>query len=101
MIEESEKNNTVTLDKTIAVALEYSGEGAPVVTAKGTGHLARHIIDIAEENSIPIKPDDQLVELLSQVELDEEIPEILYEAVVQVLIFAYQVSGKMPYSGNK
>jgi flagellar biosynthesis protein len=32
--------------------------------------------------------------MLSQVELNQEIPEALFEAVVQVLIFAYQLSGK-------
>lgn len=88
------KNPPITLDQKVAVSLQYSGDGAPKVTAKGSGGLAEQILQIAAENDVPIKEDHDLVELLAQVELDHEIPEILYEAVVQVLIFAYQLSGK-------
>jgi len=82
------------LSDQIAVSLQYEGEGAPVVTAKGTGHIAQQIIETAQQYDIPIKQDPQLVELLSQVELDQQIPEILYEAVAQVLVFAYQLKNK-------
>lgn len=85
-----------TLDQLVAVSLEYDGGGAPKVTAKGKGHVADQIIALAKAHDIPIKSDADLVALLSQVTLDEEIPEALYEAVVQVLIFAYQLSGKNP-----
>jgi len=93
---DASKKPSLTLDKTVAVSLEYSGEGAPIVTAKGSGHLAEQIIEVAKKHDIPIKSDHELVELLAQVELNEEIPEALYEAVVQVLVFAYQISGKNP-----
>ncbi|BBN59260.1 EscU/YscU/HrcU family type III secretion system export apparatus switch protein [Hydrogenovibrio marinus] len=86
----------VTLDKSVAISLEYDGKGAPTVSAKGYGYVAEAIIQIAKENDIPITSDENLAALLSQVELDSEIPESLYEAVVQVLIFAYQISGKQP-----
>lgn len=86
----------ITLDKSVAISLEYDGEGAPTVSAKGYGCVAEEIIQIAKENDIPITSDENLAALLSQVELDSEIPESLYEAVVQVLIFAYQISGKQP-----
>lgn len=92
----SPTTSPTTLDQLVAVSLEYDGKGAPKVTAKGKGHLAQQILDIASSHDIPIKSDAALVELLSQVSLDEEIPEALYEAVVQVLIFAYQLSGKNP-----
>jgi len=79
-----------------AVSLKYDGDGAPKVTAKGQGLLAQQILDIARENDIPIKQDDELTALLSQVELNDEIPQALYEAVVQVLLFAYQLSDHSP-----
>lgn len=88
----SQKSNQKTPNQ--AVSLNYSGKGAPVVTAKGEGHIAQQIIALAKEHEIPITEDAALVEMLSQVELDQEIPEVLYEAVVQVLIFAYEMSGK-------
>lgn len=90
----SNQSPPITLDQKVAVSLQYDGESAPKVTAKGSGQLAEQIISIAKENGIPIKEDHDLVELLAQVELDNEIPELLYEAVVQVLIFAYEISGK-------
>ncbi|AZR82505.1 EscU/YscU/HrcU family type III secretion system export apparatus switch protein [Thiomicrospira sp. S5] len=88
------QDSPVTLDQKVAISLEYDGQAAPRVSAKGTGYLAEQIIELAKEHNIPIKEDHELVSLLSQVELDQEIPEILYEAVVQVLIFAYQLSEK-------
>lgn len=79
----------------MAISLRYQeADRAPKVTAKGSGHLAQQIITTAQEHNIPIKTDPQLTELLSQVEIDSEIPEVLYEAIVQVLIFAYELSGK-------
>lgn len=90
-----------TLDQTLAVSLEYSGDSAPTVTAKGAGAIAEQIIAIAKEHDIPIQQDAQLTELLSQVEIDETIPKALYEAVAQVLIFAYQITGKNPLENTK
>ena len=79
-----------------AVALHYSGKGAPRVTAKGKGELAEQIIAIAQEHDIPIQEDQHLVQLLAQIELGEEIPELLYVAVAEVLAFAYWLSGREP-----
>jgi len=87
---------TKTLTDSFAISLEYEGSGAPKVTAKGRGYIAEEIINTARKNNIPIQSDPNLVGLLSQVELNQEIPETLYEAVAQVLIFAYQISGKSP-----
>ncbi len=84
----------LSLANKIAISIEYEGTGAPKVTAKGKGYMAQEIIQTAKELGIPIQENSPLVELLSQVELDQEIPQALYEAVAQVLIFAYQVSGK-------
>lgn len=85
-----------TLKDTLAVSLKYDGDGAPQVTAKGTGHLAQQILDLAKEHNIPIQQDAELTELLSQIEIDQQIPPLLYEAVAKVLLFAYQVTGKQP-----
>lgn len=83
-----------SLKDTMAVSLEYAGDGAPRVTAKGAGHLAEQIIELAKQHNIPITQNTELTELLSQVKLNEQVPPVLYEAVAQVLVFAYQLSGK-------
>jgi len=77
-----------------AVALSYDGDGAPRVTAKGHGETARRIVDIARAHRVPTRSDDDLAAFLARVPLGDEIPRELYLAVAQVLVFAYEVSGK-------
>ncbi|NPB07771.1 MAG: EscU/YscU/HrcU family type III secretion system export apparatus switch protein [Aquificae bacterium] len=75
-------------EKRKAVALRYGeGDRAPVVVAKGRGELARKIIEIAKEKGIPVVEDENLVEALLQVDVYEEIPPELYEAVAKVLAY--------------
>lgn len=80
----------------IAVSLRYEGDGAPRVTAKGEGDIARRILEVATEYDIPIYRDGQLSRLLSQVELDEEIPASLYVAVAEIIAFAYALKDRVP-----
>ncbi len=79
-----------------AVALRYDGSGAPRVVAKGKGEIADHIVEMAREHHIPLRHDGELAELLSAVELGREIPEALYVAVAQVLVFVFALSGRTP-----
>lgn len=80
----------------LAIALEYDGEHAPKVTAKGQGEIAHRILDLAEAADVPMKHDAQLAAVLSQVPLEDEIPEPLYVAIAEVIAFAYVVAGKAP-----
>jgi len=76
-----------------AAALSYD-EGkqiAPELSAKGIGLVAENIIKKAKENNVPIIEDPSLVELLSKLDINEAIPEQLYEAVAEVFAFIYQV----------
>lgn len=77
-----------------AVALKYDIEkdNAPKVTAKGKGETASNIIKIAKENNIPIKKDEDLIELLSQIDIDKEIPSSMYRAVAEIFSFIYDLS---------
>jgi flagellar biosynthesis protein len=84
----------------LAVALQYDGEGAPRVTAKGRDQIAEQIVRLAREQGIPLQENEPLVALLSKVELGEEIPQALYLAVAQVIAFAYHLSGKLPRSST-
>ena len=86
-----------------AVALKYDKEknSAPIVTAEGTNRTAQNIIKIAEENGIPIKKDEDLVNMLSQIELNQEIPVELYQAVSEVFSFIYSLSNKTNEDKNE
>ena len=77
-----------------AVALKYNLENAPKVVAKGEGIVAEKIIEIAEEHGVTLYQDSELVKLLSRIEIDEEIPSNLYQAVAVVLSFVFQLNGK-------
>jgi len=77
-----------------AVALKYDINKAPKVVAKGEGHLADKIIDIAEEHGVTLYQDSELVKLLSRIDIDEEIPSNLYQAVAVVLAFVFQLNGQ-------
>jgi flagellar biosynthesis protein len=79
---------------TIAAAIKYDGgrDNAPKVTALGRGIIAEKIIDIAHEQGIPIKNDPDLVQVLSKLKMDAEIPVELYRAVAEILAFVYSLN---------
>ena len=79
-----------------AVALKYDRKtaSAPKVTAKGQGKVAQKIIDLAKKHDIPIKDDPDLIEVLSSLEIDEEIPSQIYVAVAELLAFVYSINSK-------
>ncbi len=79
-----------------AVALEYDQQkdSAPKVTASGTKETAKNIIKIAQKNNIPIKKDEDLVNMLSQIELNQEIPVELYKAVSEIFSFIYGLTNE-------
>lgn len=91
-----------TPENRVAVALKYDfGDGAPIVTAKGEGHVADKIIEIARENDIAIEENPVLAQALSQLDLDEQIPVPLYKAVAEVIGFVLKTGRlKRPDVGN-
>ncbi len=84
--------------KSRAAALKYDGQKAPTVTAKGVGDIADEIIQLAEEHDVFIHEDPVLIDVLSQLQLGDEIPEQLYLAVAKIIAFAYMLQEKTPES---
>ena len=82
------------MKKAAALRYDESKDNAPRVIAKGKGQSAKNIIKIAKLHNLPIKKDEDLIELLSKVELDKEVPEALYKAVAEVFSFIYKVTNK-------
>ncbi|MGG3572078.1 EscU/YscU/HrcU family type III secretion system export apparatus switch protein [Bacillus gobiensis] len=76
-----------------AVALKYNEQKdlAPKVTAKGEGLLAEEIIKLGEEAGVPIERNPALVQLMTNLTVDEQIPEALYEVVAEVFSFVYRL----------
>ncbi len=76
----------------IACALRYeSGEDeAPVLLASGHGDLAKRIVEAARQYGVPILRDVPLARALVELEVGDEIPEALYEAVAEILREAWE-----------
>ena len=70
-----------------AVALKYEGEGAPVVVASGMGFLAERMVEVATESGVPVYEDNSLATMLSQLALGQEIPDALYQAIVEIYVY--------------
>ncbi|MCT8139808.1 EscU/YscU/HrcU family type III secretion system export apparatus switch protein [Anaerobacillus sp. CMMVII] len=85
MKEESKKKHAVALSYTSTI------DRAPKVLAKGKGFIAEELIKEALQHNIPIQQDASLVGLLSQLEINEAIPQELYEVVAEIFAFIYRV----------
>lgn len=72
-----------------AVALSYDDDrkAAPVIVASGMGHMAEKIIQTAAESGVPVYEDNSLATMLTQLELGSEIPEELYQAIVDIYVY--------------
>ena len=72
-----------------AVALRYdeNRDIAPVIVASGLGYMAEKIVEVANENGVPVYEDNSLATVLTQLDLGTAIPEELYQAIVD--IYAY------------
>jgi flagellar biosynthetic protein FlhB len=77
-----------------AVALKYdqAAMGAPRVVAKGTDRLAMRIRDLARDAGVPVLEAPPLARALyTHVDIDGEVPALLFAAVAQVLAWVYQL----------
>lgn len=75
-----------------AAALKYeSTYEAPIVTAAGAGQIAEKIIDKAKENDVPIVENKELTELLTKVDVGDNVPAELYDAVASVLAYVLEI----------
>jgi flagellar biosynthesis protein len=85
---------TVADQQKRAVALRYdaNSDGAPKVVAKGRGRTAEQILELARKNAVPVRQDANLVQVLSRLNLDQEIPPEVYRAVAAILAFLHRVN---------
>ncbi len=71
-----------------AVALQYGpGDAAPVIVASGMGYMAEKIVETAADCGVPIYEDNSLSTILTQLQLGQEIPESLYQAIVEIYVY--------------
>ena len=78
--------------KAVALKYERGRDAAPKITAKGRGAVADKILALAREHGIPIEKDTTLMEALYRLDLNEQIPEELYQIVAEILAFIYRMN---------
>lgn len=98
MMQDLPKADVVITNPThFAVALQYDLQiaKAPRVIAKGEDFLAQKIKEAAKEYNIEIVENKPLARALyANVDIGEEIPEELYQAVAEVLAYVYNIKNK-------
>ena len=77
--------------KAVVVKYDVDKSKAPKITGFGKGQIAEKILKVAEENRVPFYEDPSLVELLSKLDINSEIPPALYTIVAEVLSFVYKL----------
>ena len=86
----------------IAVALKYDreGGGAPEIVAKGERIWAEKILDAAKRYGVPVVRNVPLAQALNKLDVGDDIPEDLYEAVAEVLNFIYSLAEQQKKKGR-
>lgn len=84
-----------------AVALEYGARKTPIVSARGHDEIAQRIIEEAQQHGVYVAEDPQLLALLSNVDLEAEIPAEMYTAVAVILSWVYWLKGMRPGDEKK
>tara|TARA_A100001015_G_scaffold38923_1_gene42744 strand:- start:14249 stop:14653 length:405 start_codon:yes stop_codon:yes gene_type:complete len=76
-----------------AAVLKYDvdQDKAPKIVGIGKGQVAEKILKVAEEHRIPFYEDPSLIDLLSKLEIQSEVPPQLYNLVAEVLSFVYKL----------
>lgn len=82
-----------------AVVLAYDQIGTSKIVASGQGEVARTLIEVAQEQGIPIQTNAQLVEALIKIDVGQEIPPELYKAVAEILAFIYRLDSEWSEKG--
>lgn len=99
MMQDVPKADVVITNPThYAVAIRYDAAtgSAPVVLAKGADYVAQKIKEIARENHVEIVENKPLARMLyANVDIGQEVPPELYQAVAEVLAMVYKMQGKI------
>ena len=96
--EESNATDAIPPDIT-AAAIRYdpvTAQSAPSVVASGRGWLAERILEVARDHGITVREDADLVEILTAIDIGDEIPVEAFAAVAEILRYIYAANGTKP-----
>ena len=88
--------------KAVAIKDADQSPTMPRVVASGQGTLAEQILQVAWANNIKVREDADLIEVLSAIDIDSEIPIEAFAAIAEILAYVYRAnSGEIPIHGLK
>ena len=79
--------NEVLNKKAVAISYDERKNAAPVIVASGMGYLAEKMVELAQECGVQIYEDNSLATVLTQLELGAEIPNELYQTIVDIYVY--------------
>lgn len=82
-------------NKAVALRYQVEADSAPVVIASGYGNIAEKIVEIAEQQGIPVFRDDSAASLLCMLEVGKTIPPELYEVIAAIYAQILRVSSEI------
>ena len=89
----------ITNPEHFAVALEYdpTGDGAPIMVAKGSDHMAKLIREEAKAHGVYLFEAAPLARAIYfTTEVEQQVPEDLYHAVAQVIAYVFSLEAASP-----
>ena len=90
------KFNEVLNKKAVALSYDEKKNAAPIIVASGMGYLAEKMVELAQECGVPVYEDNSLATVLTQLELGAEIPDELYQAIVDIYVYFLGFTGEVP-----
>ena len=91
------KNSSNSTKKAVALTYKPSSlEEAPIVSAKGKGSIADAIIEQAAKYNVPVVQNPDLTNMLSFLDIGDEIPAEAFLAVAEIMRYVYALKGEMP-----
>lgn len=88
------KERTGNRKKAVALHYDAQKDSTPKLTAKGEGLVAEKILEIARAAGVPIRQDSDLIEILSRLELNADIPSETYVVVAEILAWVYRLNSQ-------
>jgi len=90
----SDKNKDKLRKKAVALKYDIEEDNAPRIVANEKGEFAQKIIEFAQEHDIPIRENQDIVDILVQLNIGDEIPAELYDVIAEILSFIYHLENK-------
>jgi len=87
--------NPKPVKRAFAITRGKGKNDQPEIHFSGSGRMADQIIDLAKKSGIPVNDDPNLVEALSRVNIDQDIPPEFYSLIDEILGFAYRLNDSM------